>query len=75
MMPLVCCVVCVFQVSRVDELDTPAHFPKAEVSFHLKELSVVWHFFGGEDFSTERGERRVRPMLSAKSAERGKSVL
>jgi len=33
-----------------DQLSAPSHFPPAVFCYTLKEMSVVWHLFGGRDF-------------------------
>eukprot|EP00096_Caligus_rogercresseyi_P000463 TRINITY_DN10923_c0_g1_i1.p1 TRINITY_DN10923_c0_g1~~TRINITY_DN10923_c0_g1_i1.p1 ORF type:complete len:827 (+),score=294.23 TRINITY_DN10923_c0_g1_i1:31-2481(+) len=38
----------------MDYLRTPKNFPKSQVSFTLKKLSVLWKIFGGNDFSPSR---------------------
>ena len=38
------------QIGPSDQLSAPSHFPQAVVCYTLKEMSVVWHLFGGRDF-------------------------
>lgn len=37
-------------LGKVDQLKAPKHFPSAIMKYTLKELSVVWHIYGGSDF-------------------------
>lgn len=36
---------------KTDLLKAPDHFPNAEYRYTLKELTIVWHMYGGSDFS------------------------
>ena len=40
-------------IGRADLLKSPDHFPMAESRYTLKELTFVWHMYGGSDFSDE----------------------
>ena len=40
-------------IGRADLLKSPEHFPMAESRYTLKELTFVWHMYGGSDFSDE----------------------
>lgn len=36
----------------MDQLQPPRSFPDPHTQYTLKEMTVVWHLFGGRDFST-----------------------
>ncbi|KAI8784568.1 autophagy-related protein 2 A [Biomphalaria glabrata] len=40
--------------SSYDHLKAPEKFPDPEVQYTLREMSVVWHIYGGSDFSHPR---------------------
>jgi len=48
----------------VNLLQRPSSFPLPEVQYTLKEMTVVWHFYGGRDF--------VLPSAAGKRPGRGK---
>ena len=35
----------------MDQLQRPRSFPNPRTQYTLKEMSVVWHLYGGRDFS------------------------
>ena len=35
----------------MDQLLRPKHFPEPVLQYTLKELTIVWHLYGGHDFS------------------------
>lgn len=37
---------------QIDQLKRPKHFPNSVTSYALRELTIVWHLYGGRDFST-----------------------
>lgn len=37
--------------SSSDHLKAPDRFPEPEYQYTLREMSVVWHIYGGRDFS------------------------
>lgn len=40
--------------SSYDHLKAPDKFPDPEHQYTLREMSVVWHIYGGNDFSQPR---------------------
>ena len=38
------------QDGRVNLLQRPSSFPLPEVQYTLKEMTVIWHLYGGRDF-------------------------
>ena len=43
---------CCAQERHVDQLQRPKHFPEPVLQYTLKELTIVWHLYGGHDFPT-----------------------
>lgn len=39
-------------LGKTDELKAPKHFPKAVLSYTLREMTLVWHMYGGRDFGS-----------------------
>ena len=35
----------------MDQLKPPKHFPSPSIIYSLRELTIVWHLYGGRDFS------------------------
>ncbi|XP_034632027.1 autophagy-related protein 2 homolog A isoform X1 [Trachemys scripta elegans] len=58
-------------LGSTDLLKAPAHFPLPESRVMLREISVVWHLYGGRDFGVGRAppghahSPRMRPGLSS----------
>ncbi|XP_073208031.1 autophagy-related protein 2 homolog A isoform X2 [Lepidochelys kempii] len=58
-------------LGSTDLLKAPAHFPLPESRVMLREISVVWHLYGGRDFGIGRAtpghahSPRMRPSLSS----------
>ncbi|CAM4578212.1 unnamed protein product [Lepidochelys olivacea] len=58
-------------LGSTDLLKAPAHFPLPESRVMLREISVVWHLYGGQDFGIGRAtpghahSPRMRPSLSS----------
>ncbi|XP_059157268.1 autophagy-related protein 2 homolog A-like [Physella acuta] len=51
--------------SSYDHLKAPDRFPEPEYQYTLREMSVVWHIYGGSDFSPpRRGSSSERPNLA-----------
>lgn len=48
-------------VGKIDQLKAPSHYPKPEVRYTLRELSLIWYMYGGRDFSpdTKKGKSHV----------------
>jgi autophagy-related protein 2 len=49
----------------MDQLHRPRSFPEAKTQYTLKDMSVVWHLYGGRDFAaaaaaTDRPDPRAR---------------
>lgn len=36
----------------MDQLKRPAHFPDPVMIYSLREITLVWHLYGGKDFSS-----------------------
>ena len=47
----VCVHVFAEQEHHVDQLLRPKHFPGSVLQYTLKELTIVWHLYGGHDFT------------------------
>lgn len=56
-----------------DQLSAPSHFPPAVFCYTLKEMSVVWHLFGGRDFGGTPS-RDQKKKISFALDEKGKPV-
>ena len=41
----------VHQDEQVNQLKRPKHFPNPNTIYSLRELTIVWHLYGGKDFS------------------------
>ena len=41
-------------LGKIDQLRAPEHFPPAVYRYTLRELSLVWHMYGGSDFDTTK---------------------
>ncbi len=39
------------QDAQVDQLKHPKHFPDPVIIYSLRELTIVWHLYGGRDFT------------------------
>ncbi|CAG5127060.1 unnamed protein product [Candidula unifasciata] len=50
--------------SSYDHLKAPDKFPDPEHQYTLREMSVVWHIYGGSDFSHPRRGSSGRPGFS-----------
>ncbi|XP_042117068.2 autophagy-related protein 2 homolog B isoform X2 [Peromyscus maniculatus bairdii] len=48
-------------ITRMDSSKAPLHFPIPAIRYVVKEVSLVWHLYGGKDFAT------VPPTSPAKS--------
>lgn len=66
--------------SSYDHLKAPDKFPDPEYQYTLREMSVVWHIYGGSDFSqprrgssTERNKGLTKGMQSSSPREQRKS--
>ena len=40
----------------MDQLRRPTSYPTPLTQYTLKEITVVWHLYGGQDFSPVEGE-------------------
>lgn len=38
--------------AHTDQLQRPKHFPEPVSQFTLKEMTIIWHLYGGTDFSS-----------------------
>ncbi|MCC7159986.1 MAG: hypothetical protein IT281_10685 [Ignavibacteria bacterium] len=41
-------------LERNDILNAPAHLPVPTLRFSVRQISVVWHIYGGSDFATPK---------------------
>ena len=49
-------------IGRADQLKPPDHFPEPLLRYAVRELSLSWYIFGGNDFSLkENGSKRKLP--------------
>ncbi|XP_041131131.1 autophagy-related protein 2 homolog B-like isoform X6 [Polyodon spathula] len=51
-------------LGRTDSNKGPLHFPVPEVRYLIKEISIIWHLYGGKDFAGG-------PVLSSPAKSRG----
>ncbi|KAL0269663.1 UNVERIFIED_CONTAM: hypothetical protein PYX00_007315 [Menopon gallinae] len=47
-------------LGKADLLRSPKHYPKPVLRYLLKEISVVWHMYGGSDFGNARSTKQVK---------------
>ncbi|KAK6635316.1 hypothetical protein RUM44_000567 [Polyplax serrata] len=40
-------------LGKADLLQSPKHYPKPVLRYMLREMSLVWHMYGGSDFNTK----------------------
>lgn len=43
-------------LGKMDELKSPKNFPPAVWRYMLREMSIVWHMYGGHDFNITKGK-------------------
>ncbi|KAJ1106499.1 hypothetical protein NDU88_003900 [Pleurodeles waltl] len=55
-------------LGSTDLLKAPARFPVPEIRIMLREISVVWHLYGGRDFGISRPSSAHSPRLKSGSA-------
>lgn len=55
-------------LGTTDLLKAPARFPVPETRIMLREISVVWHLYGGRDFGMSRPSSAHSPRLKTGSA-------
>ena len=48
-------------LGQSDQLRSPGHFPGAVLRYTLREMSLVWYMYGGNDFesTSKKGESVV----------------
>ncbi|RXM93050.1 Autophagy-related protein 2-like B [Acipenser ruthenus] len=51
-------------LGRTDSNKGPLHFPVPEIRYLIKEISIIWHLYGGKDFAGG-------PVLSSPAKSRG----
>lgn len=56
-----------------DQLSAPGHFPPPVLSYTVKEMSVVWHLYGGRDFGATPS-RDQKKTISFAVDEKGQPV-
>lgn len=39
--------------SKADHLQAPSNYPPPVLRYALREMTLVWHMYGGKDFQTE----------------------
>lgn len=39
-------------LEKADLLRSPKHYPKPDLRYMLREMSLIWHIYGGCDFDT-----------------------
>jgi hypothetical protein len=52
----------------MDALKAPKHYPNPVTKYSLKEMTIVWHLYGGDDFGASPSRKS-----SGKTDERGSS--
>ncbi|GCC38375.1 hypothetical protein chiPu_0016889 [Chiloscyllium punctatum] len=55
-------------VKKLDTSKSPLHLPVPEIRYVVKEISVVWHLYGGRDFGTALSARSPVKSITPKSA-------
>nr|QSV39518.1 autophagy associated protein [Locusta migratoria] len=50
-------------LGKTDLLKAPKHFPAAVLRYTLREMSVVWHMYGGQDFSLSEASQTVKKQV------------
>ena len=63
------------QDRHTDQLQRPKHYPEPVVAYTLKEMTVIWHMYGGRDFqpSTPPSSTSLSPSSSPHSSHRHNS--
>lgn len=63
------------QDRHTDQLQRPKHYPEPVVAYTLKEMTVIWHMYGGRDFqpSTPPSSTSPSPSSSPHSSHRHNS--
>ncbi|XP_076360508.1 autophagy-related 2 isoform X2 [Tachypleus tridentatus] len=58
-------------LGKSDQLRAPKHFPPAVWRYTLREMSIVWHMYGGKDFDTSiSGKETAKKTSSQESIDR-----
>lgn len=47
---------------KADLLKPPKHYPVPLMRYTLREMSVVWHMYGGHDFGPSKGAVASQPV-------------
>ncbi|GAB1294781.1 Autophagy-related protein 2 homolog B [Apodemus speciosus] len=55
-------------IARTDSSRAPLHFPIPAVRYVVKELSLVWHLYGGKDFATAPPTSPAKSYISPHSS-------
>uniref|UniRef100_UPI00398F3EA5 autophagy-related protein 2 homolog B-like isoform X2 n=1 Tax=Pristiophorus japonicus TaxID=55135 RepID=UPI00398F3EA5 len=55
-------------VKKMDTNKAPLHLPIPEIRYVVKEISVVWHLYGGRDFGTALSARSPVKSITPKPA-------
>ncbi|XKL63743.1 hypothetical protein PGB90_006107 [Kerria lacca] len=56
-------------VSKVDALKAPKTYPPAVPKYSLRELTIIWHMYGGNDLEKNVSEKSTDESLSSNSAD------
>lgn len=46
------------QIGRSDQLRAPDHYPSAVLRYCLREMSIVWHMYGGKDLGHHENKQK-----------------
>ena len=58
------------QDRHTDQLQRPKHYPEPVVQYTLKEMTVIWHMYGGRDFQPPSSDLTTSPSTSPASSPR-----
>ncbi|XP_049811820.1 autophagy-related protein 2 homolog A [Schistocerca nitens] len=50
-------------LGKTDLLKAPKHFPAAVLRYTLREMSVVWHMYGGQDFAVPDSSQTIKKQV------------
>ncbi len=57
----------------MDALRSPKHYPNPVAKYSLKEMTIVWHLYGGDDFGLNVASPPSRKSSGKSDNERGSS--
>lgn len=55
-------------ITRTDSSKAPLHFPVPAIRYVVKEVSLVWHLYGGKDFATAPPTSPAKSYISPHSS-------